>query len=406
MIRLGPRGVSSGISLREFPKSCIQQVQEICLHYTEKCGGKYVDNKVAARYVHQMSDEIIKQLAGVAAQIRWHEQEPALFKALLDEWKEFFPESLGVHGTPKMISIKLNKQAQELLNYKEQLSELNELRKREIDDVLKSVDIQVHAARISGISERRVMETAQNQQSEHYENLLNQEKSKNELNIKKIIEKYNNEITNIKINQQNDRIKYQKEIDKLNKISFDTDLSWSQKLTLLNEKYENETKKYEYIIEKLNNKLNIANNSIREFEIMNQDLAGLINTKDITDSSNSDSIISDEIEDITIVNNNNNNQFDVIAKERAHNMKLSSYHEHIKPTKSDNKQSIPLKIRRTSLAGDFNGQKGINENKKKKINVREKLIEISNNLQNKEIQIESLNSKLLQSVTDRNNLLT
>ena len=62
--RVGPAGVSSGISLRQYPTNYIQQVREICLHYVKKCSGKYENNKAAARYVHQMSSEILFQLAG------------------------------------------------------------------------------------------------------------------------------------------------------------------------------------------------------------------------------------------------------------------------------------------------------------------------------------------------------
>jgi len=63
--RVGPAGVSSGISLRQYPTNYIQQVREICLHYVKKCSGKYENNKAAARYVHQMSSEILFQLAGI-----------------------------------------------------------------------------------------------------------------------------------------------------------------------------------------------------------------------------------------------------------------------------------------------------------------------------------------------------
>ena len=44
--RIGPLGVSSGISLRQYPTNYIQQVREICLHYVKKCSGKYENNKV------------------------------------------------------------------------------------------------------------------------------------------------------------------------------------------------------------------------------------------------------------------------------------------------------------------------------------------------------------------------
>ena len=88
MKRIPADGVSTGASIRKYPKSAVQQVREICLHYVEKCSGKYMDNKAASRYVHQMAEEVIQQLSGVTAQIRRHENEPEVFQALLDEWNE------------------------------------------------------------------------------------------------------------------------------------------------------------------------------------------------------------------------------------------------------------------------------------------------------------------------------
>jgi hypothetical protein len=47
--RVGPKGVSSGVSFRELPEPCFSQLKKVCLHYTEKCAGKYENNKMAAR---------------------------------------------------------------------------------------------------------------------------------------------------------------------------------------------------------------------------------------------------------------------------------------------------------------------------------------------------------------------
>ena len=47
-----------------------------------------------------MADEVLKQLSGVAAQVKRYEQDPEIYQALLDEWNENFPPSLGIMGTP------------------------------------------------------------------------------------------------------------------------------------------------------------------------------------------------------------------------------------------------------------------------------------------------------------------
>jgi hypothetical protein len=87
--------VTTGQSLRSVPRSCIQEVKQICMYYVQKCSGQYLDNKAASRYVHQMAEEIILQLAGVASEIKKNRGEPEMYQALLDEWNEYFPPSLG-----------------------------------------------------------------------------------------------------------------------------------------------------------------------------------------------------------------------------------------------------------------------------------------------------------------------
>lgn len=54
--RVGPRGVSSGISFRNLPPPSLDQIKKICEHYQEKCAGTY--KSLASRYVYQMATEI------------------------------------------------------------------------------------------------------------------------------------------------------------------------------------------------------------------------------------------------------------------------------------------------------------------------------------------------------------
>ena len=100
--------------MRVFPKSSVQMVREICLHYVEKCTGKFTDNKQAQRYVYQMAEEVMSQLSAVSAQIKRHENEPAVFQALLDEWNDAFPPGLAKIGSPKAIAALVARQSQEL----------------------------------------------------------------------------------------------------------------------------------------------------------------------------------------------------------------------------------------------------------------------------------------------------
>ncbi|KAL7487043.1 hypothetical protein ACHAW6_012643 [Cyclotella cf. meneghiniana] len=54
--RVGPKGVSSGISFRNLPPPSLDEIKKVCEHYQEKCAGTY--KSLASRYVYQMATEI------------------------------------------------------------------------------------------------------------------------------------------------------------------------------------------------------------------------------------------------------------------------------------------------------------------------------------------------------------
>lgn len=153
--RIPPGGTTTGASLRTVPTSCIQQVKEICLHYVGKCSGKYIDNKAAARYVHQMADEIILQLSGVANEIKRTRGEPEIYQGLIEEWNEHFPPSLGAMGSPKAIANIVNLQNREISRLKEELHSERTNRENDVSSILRSMDAQLHAYRTSVMNDKR-----------------------------------------------------------------------------------------------------------------------------------------------------------------------------------------------------------------------------------------------------------
>ncbi|KAL3801006.1 hypothetical protein HJC23_002299 [Cyclotella cryptica] len=54
--RVGPKGVSSGISFRNLPPPSLDEIKKVCEHYQDKCAGTY--ESLASRYVYQMASEI------------------------------------------------------------------------------------------------------------------------------------------------------------------------------------------------------------------------------------------------------------------------------------------------------------------------------------------------------------
>lgn len=177
--RIGPEGVSSGISLREkdFKISSVKAVKEICLHFVQKCMGKYANNKASARYIHQMADEVIGQLAGVTAQIQKHEAEPEAYQALLDEWKQNFPPSLGSAGSPKVIAAKLSKQEDDIRKLRDALNREKFQHSKDVTDIIKSMDAQLTAYRNGIMSERRQLAVTHDFQMNEHERLLAETKS-------------------------------------------------------------------------------------------------------------------------------------------------------------------------------------------------------------------------------------
>lgn len=174
----------------------------------EKCSGKYENNKVAARYVYQMADEVISQLAGVAAQLRtMRANGPEKFQNLLDEWNANFPEALGAYGTPKNVAATLLKQTAELVQLRNELEKEKSDRGVEISQILKSVDAQLHASCAGVMSERRQQSLAQQQQHAEFEKRGHTADINAGMTIQSLRESYDASIANIqkenkKLNRQ------------------------------------------------------------------------------------------------------------------------------------------------------------------------------------------------------------
>lgn len=166
--RKPPLGATAGQSIRKFPRSSIQQIRDICLFYVRKCSGKYADNKTAARYVHQLAEEVMSQLAGVAGEIKRNRGEPELFQALLDEWNTHFPSSLGKVGSPKAVALLLQSQEAEIHQLKEDLMIERDKRNREFSDTLIAMDAQLQAYRNNVIGERKHRDQVSKKQQEDF----------------------------------------------------------------------------------------------------------------------------------------------------------------------------------------------------------------------------------------------
>lgn len=220
-----PLGASTGASIREFELSPLQMVKEICLFYVKKCSGKYEDNKAAARYVHQMAEEIITQLSGVAGEIKRNKGEPELYQALLDEWNENFPPSLGALGSPKSIAALVASQSTEIGDLRSALELERSKRTTDVAEITRSMDAQLHAYKASVMSERRHQQLQEQQLRENYELDLQHLREKYQEDLEKMANKQVKEVRKTHAeyetrmqDAQNRIAELQSELEKANKI--------------------------------------------------------------------------------------------------------------------------------------------------------------------------------------------
>ena len=142
------------------------------MHYVNKCSGKYENNKLAARYVHQMASEVISQLSGVSAEIDVVGANVELMKQRIQEWEDNFPSSLTEIRHPKAIADLINKQKKKISDLVDLLEAEKKARDKDVNDVLRSMNVQLQAARNSTFLERQQLSIAhQNDEEEHKQQL-------------------------------------------------------------------------------------------------------------------------------------------------------------------------------------------------------------------------------------------
>lgn len=131
-----------------------------------------------------MAEEVISQLAGVAAQIRTaRDNQPENLQELLDEWNKNFPPSLGAIGTPKVVAATLSRQSQELDDLRIELEVERTNRAQEVADIMQSMNIQMHASCEGVMSERRQLSLTQQHQNIDHENRVQNIEAQNIQNV-------------------------------------------------------------------------------------------------------------------------------------------------------------------------------------------------------------------------------
>ena len=145
-----------------------------------------------------MADEVINQLAGVAAQIRSAQNnEPDNMQELLDEWSIHFPPSLGAIGSPKAVAATLQSRTQELKELRDELEAEKVNHSREISEIMKSLNIQLHASCEGVMSERRQQLLTYEQQNADFDRQIRNAKLENDSIVGRLKFDYESEVSRI-----------------------------------------------------------------------------------------------------------------------------------------------------------------------------------------------------------------
>lgn len=143
-------------------------MRKVCFFYVRKCSGKYENNRAAARYVHQMAEEILSLLGGIITEIEKRKEHPEILQSLLDEWNANFPSSLRSYGSPKAIASLIEAQSKELLSLRSDLAAERSQRLVAEEQLSFAVNEQLQLYKKSFLVERKERQmAAESAESEH-----------------------------------------------------------------------------------------------------------------------------------------------------------------------------------------------------------------------------------------------
>ena len=118
--------------------------------------------------MHQMANEVMSQLSGVSAEIDVVGANVELMKQRIQEWEENFPPSLTDIGHPKAIADLISKQKRKISDLQTKLDTEKKNHDKDVNDVLRSMNVQLQAARNSTFLERQQLSLAhQHDEEEH-----------------------------------------------------------------------------------------------------------------------------------------------------------------------------------------------------------------------------------------------
>ncbi|GMI36296.1 hypothetical protein TrCOL_g11479 [Triparma columacea] len=161
--RVGPPGVSSGLSFRNLPDASLLAIRQICTHYEKKCSGKYSAKSLASRYIFQMSREILSQLQAMSHNAGGAGQRVRDLESILQEWNDNFgrDQEEGFQGMFGIVPMTPTALKNTLVNQRKKILELEKLigsmEKKSADEKAQLAEVmetQVEASRLQAEADR------------------------------------------------------------------------------------------------------------------------------------------------------------------------------------------------------------------------------------------------------------
>ena len=171
-----------------------------------------------------MAEEVINQLAGVAAQIRSaRENQPDNFQELLNEWNENFPKSSNFYGSPKSVAATLERQSLEMEELRYKLKSEMCSREEEISQIMMSVNMQLNASCRSVMTERHQATLTQLHNDARHKKYIAAAKSEFDLAKSRCSDSY--DITLMKMQSKNAELEHEA---KKSNAAFEAEISAQQ----------------------------------------------------------------------------------------------------------------------------------------------------------------------------------
>lgn len=152
---------------------------------------------MAARYVHQLAEEVLSMLSGIASEVQVQQDISKIAKHRFEEWDKNFPAVLKEIGGPDDIANFIMEKEGELKRLQLELDAERADKDKDLENVMRSMDYQLHASRNGALSERQQLTHEFKTMAAKLESDMRLNNTKQKLEISKLHDHYEAEISKL-----------------------------------------------------------------------------------------------------------------------------------------------------------------------------------------------------------------